>query len=136
MITAFDADVLIYAASPGHPLGQPVTRLFEGSEPDVVGLGSVLLLTEVLAKPMRDDPNSAETKRLVGLMSRLELVGVDESTARIALSLSISYGLRAADARHLACALVAGAERFLTNNRNDFPKTITEIDIVYPEDLA
>jgi hypothetical protein len=37
---------------------------------------------------------------------------------------------------HLATAVAAGADRFLTNNRKDFPQTITEIDVVYPDDLA
>ena len=46
-----------------------------------------------------------------------------------------SYGLRAADAVHLATAVGAGANRFLTNNKRDFPKSITEIDVTYPEDL-
>lgn len=35
-----------------------------------------------------------------------------------------------------ATAVAAGADRFLTNNPSDFPKTITEIDITYPTDLA
>jgi predicted nucleic acid-binding protein len=68
---AFDADVLIYASLPGHPLGQRVRRLF----------------------------------------------------------------LRAADAFHLATAVLAGADRFVTNNRRDFGPSITEIEIVYPDAL-
>ena len=36
---------------------------------------------------------------------------------------------------HLATAALAAADRFITNNRKDFPKTIGEVDIVYPEDL-
>ena len=36
---------------------------------------------------------------------------------------------------HLATAVNAGASRFLTNNSKDFPKSIAEIDIVYPDDL-
>jgi predicted nucleic acid-binding protein len=131
--TAFDADVLIYAAAEGHPLGARVAALF--AEMDVVGTGSVLLLTEVLAKPMRDDPDSAEVSGLVSLLSRLDLHPFDAATARLALALAVSYGLRAADAVHLATAVASGSARFLTNNRKDFPQTITEIDVVYPEDL-
>ena len=29
-----------------------------------------------------------------------------------------------------------GADRFITNNRRDFPATITEIQVTYPADLA
>lgn len=40
-----------------------------------------------------------------------------------------------ADAAHLATAVAAGADRFLTGNCEDFPKAITDIDIAYAEDL-
>ena len=51
------------------------------------------------------------------------------------------YGLRAADAihlatAHLATAVSAGADRFITDNKADFPKSISEVDITYPEDLV
>jgi predicted nucleic acid-binding protein len=134
-LTAFDADVLIYAAARGHPLGTPVAALFADAGPEPVGVGSVLLLAEVLTKPMRDDPDSAETASLVSLISRVELRALDEPTAHLALARAVSYGLRAADAVHLATAVAAGADRFLTNNRKDFPPTITEIEIVYPDRL-
>ncbi len=133
--TAFDADVLIYAAAAGHPLGARVAALFTDADGAVVGTGSVLLLTEVLTKPMRADPDSDETATLLSLLSRLELHPLDEPTARLSLALAVSYGLRAADAAHLATAVAAGAQRFLTNNRKDFSQTITEIDIVYPDEL-
>jgi hypothetical protein len=31
--------------------------------------------------------------------------------------------------------VVAGADRFITNNRRDFPTSISEIDVTYPADL-
>jgi predicted nucleic acid-binding protein len=133
--TAFDADVLMYAALRGHPLGAKVARLFGGDSTETVGVGSVLLLTEVLAKPMREDPKSEEVGALLSLLGRLDLRPLDEATSRLALVLAVSYRLHAADASHLATAISAGATRFLTNNRKDFPQTITEIDIVYPDEL-
>jgi predicted nucleic acid-binding protein len=131
---AFDADVLIYAAAVDHPLGARVVPLL--TAPDLVRVGSVLLLVEVLAKPMRDDAESPETAALMSVLSRLDLHPLDDSAARIALALSVSYGLRGPDAVHLATAVAAGADLFVTNNRKDFPQTITEIDIVYPDQLA
>ncbi len=105
------------------------------TESDLLRVGSVLLLPEVLAKPMRDDPEADETAALVSILSRIELPTLDAAAARLALALASSYGLRAADAAHLATAVAAGAERFITNNRKDFPQTITEIDVVYPDQL-
>ena len=137
-LTAFDADVLIYAATVDHPLGQKVRPLLADgdTEDGPAGVGSVLLLPEVLTKPMRADPESIDTMALISLLSRLELWSLDEATARLALALATSYGLRAADAVHLATAIRAGAQRFLTNNHRDFPKTISEIDVVYPDELG
>jgi predicted nucleic acid-binding protein len=131
---AFDADVLIYAAAPGHPLGPRLRRLFPVTAGDLAGVGSVLLLPEVLAKPMRD-ARAEEVAALVGFLSRLSLRPVDPVTAELSTSLAVNYRLRAADAVHLATAVVAGADRFLTNNSRDFPTTITEIDITYPATL-
>lgn len=132
MLSVFDADVLIYAAFAGHPLGAPVARLIDSEG----GVGSVLLLPETLTKPMRADQESAEVRALRQLLSRLDLLPFDASTARLALSLGSDYGLRAADAAHLATAVAAGADRFITNNRRDFPQRIAEIDVVYPDALG
>jgi predicted nucleic acid-binding protein len=131
----FDADALIYAAIPGHPLGQRVAALFRPVGPGALaGAGSVLLLPEVLAKPLRDGtPN--EVRILAGLLARLDLRPVDRATAELATALSSRYRLRAADATHLATAVSLGADRFITNNQRDFPAAITEIGITYPGDL-
>lgn len=130
---AFDADVIIYAAATDHPLGARVRPLIERT--DVAAIGSVLLLPEVLAKPMRADASSAEVAVLIGILSRLELLPLDAAAARLAVALAARHRLRAADAAHLATAVAAGAEQFVTNNRKDFPRSITEINVVYPSDL-
>jgi predicted nucleic acid-binding protein len=136
---AFDADVLIYAAVADHPLGMRVRALFP-IEPvertgTIAGIGSVLLLPELLTKPLREGAR-AELDELGALLSRLDLRPVDESIADLATALGAAYRLRAADAVHLATAVNAGADRFITNNAADFPKTITEVDVTYPLDLA
>jgi predicted nucleic acid-binding protein len=138
-VDAFDADVLIYAAVDGHPLGMRVRALFPagpiGPSDAVAGIGSVLLLPELLAKPTRADAVD-ELAKLDAILGRLDLLPVDRATAELATALGASYRLRAADAVHLATAVAGGASRFLTNNRSDFPTTIAEIDVVYPDLLA
>lgn len=109
--------------------------LFAAKPAGVGGIGSVLLLPELLAKPMREGA-SDELAALVALLGRLELRGVDAAAAEVATALASAYRLRAVDAVHLATAVVAGAERFVTNNRRDFPASISEVDITYPEMLA
>lgn len=135
---AFDADVLIYAAVSGHPLGQRVRALFPAESTAetgaVAGTGSVLLIPELLIKPMRDGAES-EIEALAVLLARLDLRPADEAIAELAASLGAAHGLRAADAVHLATAVTVGADRFITNNASDFSKTIVEIEVTYPGDL-
>lgn len=102
---AFDADVLIYAAVTGHELGGRVRGLFPrepvGSRGRLAGIGSVLLLPELLTKPLREGA-SEELDALGALLGRLDLRPTDAATAELATVLGASYGLRAADAVHLA----------------------------------
>jgi predicted nucleic acid-binding protein len=137
-VDAFDADVLIYAAVRDHPLGRRVRALFPVDPVEasgaVAGIGSVLLIPELLTKPLRENATD-ELDELGALLGRLELLPADEATAELATALGASYRLRAADAVHLATAVGAGADRFLTNNVSEFPKNITEIAIAYPKDL-
>ena len=87
-----------------------------------------------MTKPLREDA-SDELEALGALLARLDLRPLDESTAELAAALGATYRLRAADAVHLATAVAAGADRFLTNNQSDFPRTITELDVVYADEL-
>lgn len=99
-----------------------------------MGIGSVLLLPEVLAKPLRTH-DDAQADALMDLLTRLDLRDVDRRTARLATDLATQYRLRAADATHLATAMTGGADRFITNNSKDFTNEITGITIVGPLDL-
>ena len=94
----------------------------------------MLLVPEILAKPMRNG-HAEELTALASLLSRLDLRILDAVTAEVATSLAATHRLRAADAVHLATALVAGADRFLTNNRRDFPETLSDINVTYPDTL-
>lgn len=136
---AFDADVLIYAAAARHPLGARIRALFPAaavaSTGEIAGIGSVLLIPELLTKPSRDGADG-ELAALSELLARLDLRPIDEATAHLAAALGATYGLRAADAVHLATAVAAGAERFITNNTRDFPTTIEEIAVTYPSMLT
>jgi predicted nucleic acid-binding protein len=133
-VDAFDADVLIYAAVPGHPLGRRVAALLRAPGARRPGVGSCLLLTEVLSKPLRDG-HAGEVRVLAGLLARLDLRPLDRATAELATVVAAKYGLRAADAVHLATAIGIGADRFVTNNKRDFGGGIKEIDIIYPDSL-
>lgn len=136
---AFDAGVIIYAASPAHQHREALrTSILATTASDpgsLAGVGSLLLLTEVLPKPARAHDQHA-IEELTRLLGALTLLPCDRSTIELALDLGTRYGLKTVDAVHLATAVAAGAERFITNNRRHFTKDIAEIDITYPEDLA
>lgn len=132
-MSAFDADVLIYAAGDNHPDRNRINGLLGRTDHDHVG--SVILLTELFTKPIRTQADSREIDDLTAVTSRLTLLPVDVHTARLSVTLGARYNLKAMDAIHLATAVTAGADQFVTNNRKDFPKSIIEIDIVYPDEL-
>jgi predicted nucleic acid-binding protein len=131
---AFDADVLIHAVNPASAVGEPIRMLLRRSVDESIGVGSVLLLPELLSKPLRLGLQT-EADDLLSVLARIELLPLDNATARLAAALGAQHGLRAADAAHLATAVTAGADRFITNNRRDFGPSITEIDIVHPDQL-
>lgn len=124
---AFDADVLIFAVN-GNPLGGSILRALEGSE---LLLGSVVLLPEVLSKPLRAG-DEREFDALTRVLVRFDLKPVDQEIAEASTTLAAKYHLQAADAIHLATAVVWGAERFHSNNRKDFGPHITEVEVVWP----
>ncbi len=132
----FDADVLIYAAIDDHPLGLRVRELFLEREAasESVGIGSVVLLPELLTKPVRTQ-DEQQLLAITPLLARLDLLPVDQATAKLAVALGAKYGLCAADAIHLATGVKAGADRFVTNNSKDFRADIDEIQITLPDQL-
>jgi len=127
-VDAFDSDVLIYAAN-GEPSGRKIEALLVAPNSVESCIGSVLLLPEVLSHPIGSGKEH-ESRALQLLLGRLSLKAVDVETALLATTLGAKYRLRAADAVHLATAILWGAERFHTNNRKDFGPHIEEIEVV------
>lgn len=132
MATAFDSDAIIYAATPGHALGEVIWSLLELR--GLARFGSVLLVSELLIKPSRRGERT-EIRALMACLGRLELIPVDRHVAALSVTLGAAYGLKAPDAIHLASAVSVGADRFITNNRKDFGKEIAELDVVFPDEL-
>jgi predicted nucleic acid-binding protein len=130
---AFDADALIYAGDPNNPLGVRVRRLVDSPAPTTC-IGSVLLLIETLIKPVRQN-DQAQLGDLRLLLSRLQLHDVTVPISDLAVELGARYRIKTVDAVHLATAVFAGADRFVTNNRRDFSQDIAEIDVTYPDEL-
>lgn len=135
---AFDADALIYAAVPGHPLGRRVLELFFAGPAETTeapaGVGSLLVVPELLTKPVHEEATD-ELAALAEILVRLDLRPVDAATTELAVPLGASCRLGAVDAVNLATAVGVGADRFVTNNQRDFTRAISEIDVTYPCEL-
>lgn len=117
-------------------MGAPVARLLERSSPQITFVGSILLIPELLTKPTRLG-YEAERKALVACLSRLTLIAVDGMIAELATTLGATYGLKPLDAIHLATAVHAEADLFVTNNRKHFDRhEIVELEVVYPDRLG
>ena len=64
---------------------------------------SVLLVPELLAKPMRDGRDD-EVDALSFFLARLELLPIDRATADLSAVLAVAYALKPIGAAHLAAA--------------------------------
>ena len=136
MRLAFDADVLIYAAQTIHAYGPDIRALLENPNLDGLRSASLLLLPELLSKPMRMGWQ-AELDALIDILATLELTPVDAPVAALAAQFGAVYKLKAPDATHLASAVSVGADVFITNNSRDFdPSLILEVRVVFPGDLG
>jgi predicted nucleic acid-binding protein len=126
---AFDADMVILA-SKGDPRGSVLNNAVAGRVDNhtPAGIGSVVLLTETLAL----GSSTPHSLRLREILSALALVPVDANIARVAAALRATYRLKTPDALHLATAITAGADRFVTGNQRDFTTAIKEIPVVFP----
>lgn len=103
--------------------------------PDQV-FGSNLLLPVVLTEPVRMRTEE-EYDALLEILARLTLIEVDDSVAMLSVELGAAYGLKTADAVHLASAAWIGADVFVTNNRRDFrADRVTEVDVRYPDQFG
>lgn len=131
-VIAFDADVLVYSAEPGNQLGQTVASLLKEDSNEKRLVGSVLLIPELLLKPLPTGRGD-EIETLAAHLSYLELLQLDARVAELATSLGAAYSLKTVDAVHLATAVRAGADQFMTNNRKDFDRAkVIELEVTYP----
>jgi predicted nucleic acid-binding protein len=101
----------------------------------ISAVGSTLILSEVLAHPLRlGKPELvADYEDIIQNSAGFELIPVDEDIARRAAGLRAQYNLKTPDALHTATALETGCQAFLTNDIA--LKRVTEIQVLVLAEL-
>lgn len=118
---ALDTSAFIYHLE-AHPVHAsrllPIFRRIEGGR--CRGVSSTLTFLEVLVQPYRtgDDEKRAALSALLASFPGMTWIPLDLTVADRAASLRARYRLRTPDAIQLATALHAGADVFLTNDRD------------------
>jgi len=116
---AIDTNAFIYLME-RHPKYFDVVReLFNAVEiGKVYAVSSMLLVTEVLTKPLKDGNKGLADQYLafVGTFPNLGLREIDQNVAIRAAKLRARYGFKTPDALFLATAMEEKAEAFITND--------------------
>jgi len=115
-----DTCVLIYHIE-RHPTYFPLTQglLANIEAGHLTAITSILALMEITVRPWQLQRSDAvrDYEEILTHFPNLTLVDVNRDIAGQAARLRAQYRLRAADALHVATALVHGATAFITNDR-------------------
>lgn len=115
-----DTMLFIYHFEEHSQFGPWAGRLLQAAEHDQLRLvTSVLTLMEVLVAPKRERQEQLcrRYRELFASFPQLTVLAIDQSIAEVASDLRAAYNLRTPDALHLATAIVAGADAFVTEDR-------------------
>jgi predicted nucleic acid-binding protein len=124
-VIALDTNIYIYALDEQSEFCRSarsiIALLEQGAEE---GMGSVLVLSEIMRKPSLD-----LLKTLYNLVNH-SFMPVTEDIALLASKLYLKYPkIKSYDELHVASAIIHGAETFYTNDKDILEAGITEIEI-------
>ena len=134
---AIDTNAFIYLMERHPKYFNVVRELFNAVEiGKVYAVSSVLLVTEVLTKPLKDGNKGLADRYLafVSTFPNLGLREIDQNVALRAAKLRARYGFKTPDALFLATAMEEKAEAFITNDVR--LQRIEDIEIVLLNDFV
>lgn len=118
-ILGVDTNFWIYHFEDKLPYSILTEQIFLLAEKGELKLvGSTLLLVELLPLPLREKDEEL-TRIYLDLAEKVpgvELIDLDSTIAAKAAELRAKYNLKSPDSIHLATAVLAGAEGFITND--------------------
>ena len=136
---AVDSGVVIARVTgdrPEHADG--IAALFHEIDSGKVELyGSTLLLVEVLDGGFKDPFDQTKENQILAVLDNpnvIRLVQGSRQAAMTARALRREYNLKVADSMHLASAIFAGIDKFMTID-DGFPigKTVRGVEVCYPD---
>ena len=116
---AIDTNSFIYLMERNPIFFNVVRELFSSIESGTVyAVSSILLMTEVLTKPLRERDKVLVNRYMafIGTFPNLELKEVNNKIALKAAKLRAAYGLKTPDAIFIATAIQEKAKLFVTND--------------------
>lgn len=124
-IVALDTSVLIYHANNDPNFGEAATHILDFiTRGEQQGIISAIAVTEFLSlRPLHRQSATERNKLWQRLLAwilnipNVEIVPIDATIAAEAAKLRQSYGFKTPDALHLACAITARADVFITNDQ-------------------
>ena len=134
--------VLAYLIGDQPRHGEGIRQLFFDVEAKEVRLyGSTLLLAEVLGGGFKAKIDPVMERRIDALLQNpdaLTLVSAGVQVGLFARQFRREYGLKVADAIHLASAVFARVDVFVTTNDKDFPigDSVQGVQVDYPRSLG
>lgn len=133
---SIDTNLFVYLMERNRDYFDSVKELFNAVESGkVFAVSSVLLMTEVLSKPLMDGDKGLADRYMafIGTFPNLELREVDRRIAFRAAKLRAKYGLKTPDALFVATAIEEKAEAFVTNDIR--LRKVDEIEILVLDDF-
>ena len=135
-LLAIDSAPLIYLVEK-HPnyLNRMTFILGYVTNGPISAVGSTMILTEVLAQPLRMGRTDLvkDYEDIIQNSVGFTLIPIDEQIAHRAAVLRAKYGLKTPDALHVATALETHCDAFLTNDMG--LKRVSEIKVLVLDEL-
>ncbi len=114
---ALDTNILIYVLENNPEFGRKAAALLQANEDNVIL--SELVYAEILSAPKMSRTKNRQIAAGFLDSLRVEFVPLTKEVLLLAANMRAAHTpkLGLGDALHLACAITAGAEKFVTNDR-------------------
>jgi len=120
-IIGLDTSLFVYLFEDHPRFGKRAARVFEMLQTgEARGIFSAIGMIEILTGPKKcgRDDIALQYEHSLRTFPGLSVVGLNERIVWLASDLRAKYGIKTPDSIHLATAIDAGAERFVTNDKS------------------